>query len=164
MAKIVSTHSKYKNVIVSKTDMRKLKQGLQRKMSDIVKHLITQLSYIGEECIRIARENGSYNDQTGNLRSSIGYVVLLDGNPVINGRHKQYKGKKGNGEAGPPAADALLKKLQAKFPWGVVLIVCAGMKYAAYVEAIHHKDVLTSAELRADALAKKLLKGLTETK
>lgn len=38
------------------------------------------------------------------------------------------------------------------------------MKYAAYVEAIHHKDVLTSAELRADALAKKLLKGLTEAK
>ena len=162
MAKIVTTHSKYKNVIVSKTDMRKLKQGLQRKMSDIVKHLVKQLSYIGEECIKIARENGKYNDITGNLRSSIGYVVLLDG--VIYGQNKQYKGKKGNGEAGPPAADALLKKLQAKFPWGVVLIVCAGMKYAAYVEAIHHKDVLTSAELRADALAKKLLKGLTETK
>lgn len=164
MAKIVSTHSKYKNVIVSKTDMRKLKQGLQRKMSDIVKHLITQLSYIGEECIKIARENGKYNDITGNLRSSIGYVVLLDGKPVIYGQHKQYKGKNGDGSAGAPAADALLKKLQAKFPWGVVLIVCAGMKYAAYVEAIHHKDVLTSAELRADALAKKLLKGLTEAK
>ena len=164
MAKIVTTHSKYKNVIVSKTDMRKLKQGLQRKMSDIVKHLVKQLSYIGEECIKIARENGKYNDITGNLRSSIGYVVLLDGKPAIYGQNKQYKGKKGNGEAGPPAADALLKKLQAKFPWGVVLIVCAGMKYAAYVEAIHHKDVLTSAELRADALAKKLLKGLTEAK
>ena len=164
MAKIVTTHSKYKNVIVSKTDMRKLKQGLQRKMSDIVKHLVKQLSYIGEECIKVARENGKYNDITGNLRSSIGYVVLLDGKPVIYGQNKQYKGKKGNGEAGPPAADALLKKLQAKFPWGVVLIVCAGMKYAAYVEAIHHKDVLTSAELRADVLAKKLLKGLTEAK
>jgi hypothetical protein len=164
MAKIVTTHSKYKDVIVSKTDMRKLKKGLQRKMSDIVTHLVKQLTYIGEECIRIARENGSYNDITGNLRSSIGYVVLLDGKPVIQGKPKQYKGKNGNGSDGAPAADALLKKLQAKFPWGVVLIVCAGMNYAAYVEAIHHKDVLTSAELRAEQLAKKLLKGLTEAK
>lgn len=162
MAKVVSTHGKYKGVIVSKTDMRKLKSNLQAKMKDIVSLLVKQLSYIGEECVRIARDNGSYNDITGNLRSSIGYVVLVDGKPVVTGASKRYDGKDGNGESGPPAAEALLKSLQAKFPWGVVLIVCAGMKYAAYVEAVHHKDVLTSAELKAESLAKKLLKGLIE--
>lgn len=162
MAKIVTTHSKYKGVIVSKTDIRKLKAGLEVKMKDLVSLLVKQLSYIGEECIKIARENGSYNDITGNLRSSIGYMVLVDGKPTIYGESKQYKGKSGDGSAGPPAAEALLKKLQAKFPWGVVLIVCAGMNYAAYVEAIHHKDVLTSAELKAEQLAKQLLKGLIE--
>ena len=160
MAKIVSYHSKYKSVIVSKTYMRKLKSGLQRTARDITQHLVKQLSYIGEECVKIAREKGSYNDITGNLRSSIGYVVLLDGKPVIYGAPKQYKGKNGNGSNGAPAADALLKKL----PWGVVLIVCAGMNYAAYVEAVHHKDVLTSAEFKAEQLAEKLLKGLTEAK
>ena len=162
MAKITTYHGKYNGVIVSKTDMRKLKAGLQAKMKDIVALLVQQLSYIGEECIRIARENGSYNDITGNLRSSIGYVVLVDGTPVITGASKQYNGKSGHGEAGPPAAESLLKSLQAKFPWGVVLIVCAGMKYAAYVESVHHKDVLTSAELKAESLAKKLLNGLIE--
>ena len=156
MAKVVTTHGKYKGVIVSKTDMRKLKAGLQAKMKDIVALLVKQLSFIGEECIR------SYNDITGNLRSSIGYVVLVDGKPVVTGASKQYNGKNGHGEAGPPAAEALLQKLQAKFPWGVVLIVCAGMKYAAYVEAVHHKDVLTSAELKAESLAKKLLNDLIE--
>lgn len=160
MAKTVTHHGKYKGVIVSKTDMRKLKAGLQAKMKDIVELLIKQLSYIGEECIRIARESGSYNDITGNLRSSIGYVILYDGKPVQYGASKQYSGEKGDGADGPPAAEALLKKLQAKFPWGVVLIVCAGMKYAAYVEAVHHKDVLTSAELKAEHLAKQLLNGL----
>jgi hypothetical protein len=159
MAKVATSHGKYKGVIVSKTDMRKLKAGLQAKMKDIVALLVKQLSFIGEECIRIARESGSYNDITGNLRSSIGYVVLVDGKPVVTGASKQYSG---NGEAGPPAAEALLQSLQAKFPWGVVLIVCAGMKYAAYVEAVHHKDVLTSAELKAESLAKKLLNGLIE--
>lgn len=162
MAKVVSTHSKYKGIVVSKTDMRKLKTGLQAKMKDLVAILVKQLSYIGEESVRIARENGSYSDITGNLRSSIGYVVLVDGKPVKKGTPKQYDGKDGSGEAGPPAAEALLQSLQAKFPWGVVLIVCAGMKYAAYVEAVHHKDVLTSAELIAESLAKKLLKGLIE--
>ena len=140
MAKVATSHGKYKGVIVSKTDMRKLKAGLQAKMKDIVALLVKQLSFIGEECIRIARESGSYNDITGNLRSSIGYVVLVDGKPVVTGA----------------------SSLQAKFPWGVVLIVCAGMKYAAYVEAVHHKDVLTSAELKAESLAKKLLNGLIE--
>lgn len=162
MAKVATSHGKYKGVIVSKTDMRKLKAGLQAKMKDIVALLVKQLSFIGEECIRIARESGSYNDITGNLRSSIGYVVLVDGKPVVTGASKQYSGKDGNGEAGPLAAEALLQSLQAKFPWGVVLIVCAGMKYAAYVEAVHHKDVLTSAELKAESLAKKLLNGLIE--
>lgn len=162
MAKVATSHGKYKGVIVSKTDMRKLKAGLQAKMKDIIALLVKQLSFIGEECIRIARESGSYNDITGNLRSSIGYVVLVDGKPVVTSQTKQYDGEKGSGEAGPPAAETLLKTLQAKFPWGVVLIVCAGMKYAAYVESVHHKDVLTSAELKAESLAKKLLNGLIE--
>ena len=35
MAKVVTTHGKYKGVIVSKTDMRKLKAGLQAKMKDL---------------------------------------------------------------------------------------------------------------------------------
>lgn len=161
MAQVITSHSKYSGVIVSKTDMRKLKAGLQAKMKDIAQQIIKNLSYIGEECVKIARQNGSYGDVTGNLRSSIGYVILYDGQPVTYGASKQYKGKKGNGEAGPPAAEALLKQLQAKFPWGIVLIVCAGMNYAAYVEAIHHKDVLTSAELKMESLAKKLLDKLT---
>lgn len=162
MAKTATSQGKHKGVIVSKTNMRKLKAGLQAKMKDIIALLVKQLAYIGEECIRIARENGSYNDITGNLRSSIGYVILVDGQPVKTGNSKQYNGKEGSGEAGPPAAEALLAMLQSKFPWGVVLIVCAGMKYAAYVEAVHHKDVLTSAELKAESLAKKLLNGLIE--
>ena len=57
-----------------------------------------------------------------------------------------------------PAADkAELDKLAAEFPYGVVLIVCAGMNYAAYVEAIHHKDVLSSAQMRAEQLIQELL-------
>lgn len=160
MAKVTQSHGKYKGIIVSKFDMRKVQSHINRKMKEVADHIITQLSYIGEECVKIARSEGSYEDITGNLRSSIGYVILYDGKVIENGSSKQYSGKKGNGEDGPPAAEELLKALQAKFPWGIVLIVCAGMNYAAYVEAIHHKVVLSTAELKAEDLARKLLKGL----
>ncbi len=163
MAKVVSVHSKYKGVIVSKTDMRKLRDTLNRKVTEIRDDLIQMLCYIGEECVKVARENGSYSDITGNLRSSIGYVVLYDGQVVQESEGKMYKGRKGNGAAGVPAAQSLLSKLKAQFPWGLVLIVCAGMKYAAYVESVRGKDVLTSAELRSDQLVKSLLGKLTKS-
>jgi len=37
---------------------------------------ISRLQYIGETFINDARTNGNYLDQTGNLRSSIGYVIF----------------------------------------------------------------------------------------
>lgn len=160
--KSTSVHSKYSGVIVSKTEMRKIRDGLNVKIQDLYKLILHQLSYIGEEAVKIAREKGSYMDVTGNLRSSIGYCILADGNPVVNGKTERFEGKSGSGSEGAAASQALLSKLKSKFPQGVVLIVCAGMNYAAYVENVRHKDVLTSAELRAEELAKKLLGSLTE--
>lgn len=160
MAVVTQTHSKYKGIIVSKTDMRKLREGLKAKMKDIADFIIFRFQQIGEECVKVARDSGRYNDITGNLRSSIGYVILYDGRPVQYGASKQYSGKKGNGELGAAAARSLLQKLQSKFPWGIVLIVCAGMNYAAYVEYHEDKDVLHSAEQVAEQLVNKLLKGV----
>lgn len=162
MTKFVSEHSNYKGVLVSRFNLQKLNKSLSMKSKEIANHIINQFMYIGEECVRIARESGSYNDITGNLRSSIGYVILQDGKPVVSGSSAKYSGTKGNGEDGPAAAEALLNQLQAKFPWGIVLIVCAGMNYAAYVENVRHKDVLTSAELKAESLLKQLLNGIVK--
>lgn len=160
MGKITSSHSKYKGVIVSKTDMRKLKDGLNRKMSDITDILVFHFEQIGAECIAIAQdmtwENGGYHDVTGNLRSSIGFVVLVDGKEVRRAEPKQYAGSQGDGAKGVTEGQAFLDSLKAKFPWGVVLIVCAGMEYAAFVEDVRHKDVLTSAEHVAERLVNEL--------
>lgn len=163
MAKVVTVHSKYKGIIVSKTDMRKVREGLKIKMSAVIDRLVNRFEEIGELAVKIAREKGSYNDITGNLRSSIGYVILIDGNPVRYGVPEAFKGKAEGADGAKGVADgqAMLRKLQAKFPWGVVLIVCAGMHYAAEVESVRHRDVLTSAELEADKLAKRLLKNIT---
>ena len=37
------------------------------------------LQRAGEEFVKLARKKGNYQDHTGNLRSSIGYVIVKDG-------------------------------------------------------------------------------------
>jgi hypothetical protein len=160
MAKVSSTHGKYKGVLVSITDMRKLKAKLADKKKEVTDLIVLRFQQIGEEAVKIAREVGSYNDVTGNLRSSIGYLILVDGKPVINGATKQYAGTQGNGSKGVQQGQELLQKLKAKFPYGIVLIIAAGMEYAAFVENVRGKDVLTSAQLLAEDLMKKLLNNI----
>lgn len=157
MAKTSTTHGKYKGVLVSKTDLRKLNAQLTAKKKDITDFIIFRFEQIGEEAVKIARENGSYHDITGNLRSSIGYIILNDGKVVRRGQPETFAGKDGDGAKGAAEGQALLNKLKTKFPCGIVLILCAGMEYAAFVENVKGKDVLTSAEHLAESLMKSLL-------
>lgn len=167
-------------IIVYKANVEEIKARLKVCREAILSDLVERLCAIGEECVKTARENGSYNDITGNLRSSIGYVVLRDGKPVKQGglqqvrgygenmalvkfttkagREVKYwaKGASGDGMEGVAAGRQFLQSLQPLFPQGIVLLVCAAMNYAVYVEAVHHKDVLTSAKLTMESLLNEL--------
>lgn len=118
--------------------------------ADVVHRLmIRMLSILGEKCVIEARDRSpeaSWNDQTGNLRSSIGYVVVCNGKIVQTSAFDQVK----NGTKGPQEGKNLAESLAAKFTKGYALIVVAGMNYAEYVEAMDNKVVLTSAELLAN--------------
>lgn len=124
-------------------------QQLQRQE----KAIINILNYVGIACINEGRTNGAYNDITGNLRSSIGYVVVKDGQ-IVNGSAFDQN------EGGGTGQDHI-QKIIAKFPKGIVLIVVAGMNYASYVEAMS-LNVLTSSELLAEKLVPQLLKQLAK--
>lgn len=137
-------------VKVKGLDSLVLDANKQLQMSEQL--ILANLQYIGEQAVREARINGNYIDRTGNLRSSIGYVVLKDGKPIGHGYSDTDK------HDGRQHADALLDKLAAELPKGYALVVCAGMAYASYVEDIHGRDVLTSARLLAEDLAKRLIK------
>ena len=166
MAKVKTAHGKYKGVLVGITDMRKLKAKLEVKSKEITDFIVFRFEQIGEKAVKIARElkpdDGSFHDVTGNLRSSIGYMILVDGRVVKQGAPKQYPGRIGDGGKGVSEGISLLSKLKAKFPYGIVLVLCAGMEYAAFVENVKHKDVLTSASLNAEQLVKKLIGKLLE--
>ena len=119
--------------------------------------MIRDLAYIGEMAVSHARNLPSpsaasfptypkipphqpnYIDWTSNLRSSIGYVIMAEGREAGKGGFQAV----GSGSAG--------------FPGKIVLIVAAGMHYAAYV-ADKGYDVLDSAEL----IARKLIRQLAD--
>lgn len=121
-----------------------------------LKVIVNTLCYVGEQCIIEARDSGNYTDQTGNLRSSIGYAVVWDGKVVQRDCIDKVK----QGDKGVSDGDDYLSKcIKKRSRKGIVLIVTAGMNYAEYVEAKGY-NVLTSAELKAGPLVKSLLTRL----
>ena len=97
----------------------------------------------------------------GNLRSSIGYVVLQDGKPIEKGGFAPTERGKEKGKNGQKEGETFINKVISQYPKGFVLVVVAGMKYATYVEARNY-NVLTSAELLAEKEVPKLLKALSQ--
>ena len=119
------------------------------------KLIIKNFAYVGEQVLNTARSTDSYKDQTGNLRSSLGYIIVEDGQVVQISSFETVK----QGHEGSKAGAEYAKQLAREYPTGIVLIVVAGMNYAAYVSANGY-DVHDSAELLADRLVPKMLKQL----
>ena len=126
-----------------------------------IHHLIVQnLAYVGEEAIKLAREKGSYTDQTGNLRASTGYVISYNGKIELDtgfdpGAAQNPK-KQRDGITGASTGRQLAYELASKHRNGYILVVVAGMYYGEYVEKRQY-DVLTFTEANARILAEKLL-------
>ena len=121
--------------------------------------LIYNLCAVGEQVVNEARGKGSYKDWTGNLRSSTGYIVAVDGQVYKAGDFKAVHGSSGDGNTGKATGEAFARSLARQFPQGIVLVVVAGMNYASYVSA-KGKDVLDSAELLAGRLVPRMLRQL----
>jgi len=117
------------------------------------------LQRTGEEFVKIARESGLYKDWTGNLRSSIGYVIVKDGNIVDkNFRLSEKEGT--DKRTGKAKAEQLASDLAKTYKKGWILIGLVGMKYAAYVEAMESKDVITNAAIQTESFVKRESRNL----
>lgn len=141
------------------TPQAEVNKYLEEQVKRVENLLIHNLSYVGERCLTAARDTKSYKDQTGNLRSSTGYVIAKDGKIVKTSDFKQVRA----GKDGARDGAAFARQLVSEFPEGVALIVVAGMNYASYVSAKGY-DVLDSSALLAEQLVPKLLKQLGFTK
>lgn len=118
----------------------------------------TALQMLGSECvnkIRDRRQEESWFDQTGNLRSSIGMAVVNRGKIAVESAFKTIlKGAKGSEEG-----RKYVESLAHLFADTYSLVVVAGMSYAEYVEAMESKDVLASTEVWASKELKKYIEA-----
>ena len=138
----------------------RMNQEIERRRQAI----IAQLFYIGEECLTQARSGHKYLNQTGNLCSSIGYCILVDGSIVHEGEWKNVSGGKGDGTEGKKQGVAFLHELASKqTSKGIVFLMVAGMPYAQYVEAMS-LDVLDTSEQMAQRKIKDMLNRLFKTR
>jgi len=100
---------------------------------------------VGVRAVDIARKKMGgkpYQDDTGNLRSSTGFIVFRDGKPI----HEDFKPS----AAGSDKATGLAvgrqqarEEMAGSTGWGIVLV--AGMNYAGWVENKGY-DVITGGK------------------
>ncbi len=136
------------------TPMDEIDRMIEEEIRKSERDIIKKLSHIGESAISEARENGNYMDQTGNLRSSVGYVILNNGKTVLENIQMSERGT--DRSTGVQVAKNFIQEISEKYKNDFVLIVVAGMDYAVYVEALG-RNVLSSSKLLAESLAKQLL-------
>lgn len=114
----------------------------------IYKCVVNYLAELGEKCqnrIKDRPGSDSWYDQTGNLRSSIGYAIYSYGRKQIESTFDSVLGSSEGSEKGRK----MVADLASKYSDTYALVVVAAMEYADYVEAIDSKDVLASTEIYA---------------
>lgn len=147
--------------IESNIDFEKIRQRMNRFMDAVADVEVESLQKFGEELTTYAREipaTTGYTDQTGNLRSSTGYMVFKDG-IAIHGDFKEVPGKVIGVQDGAAVGAAHAKKKGGKYKTGIALVMVAGKDYAAEVEA-RGKDVLTSTEIKAKNEFQEVVRGI----
>lgn len=128
------------------TKLSEVHDMLMREAERVERLTIRALSKLGEQCVTKIRDRAgdkSWYDQTGNLRSSVGYVIAHNKNIIQYSTFNQVK----QGSEGVKTGKDLAKELAKRYSNNYVLIVVAGMNYAEFVEAMDNKDVLASTKL-----------------
>jgi hypothetical protein len=128
--------------------MRYKKSDIEKVATDMRSRvelaLIRRLQFVGESFIINARQGANFKDHTGNLRSSIGYVIIQNGLQYTQSGWKQIL----QGTEGIATSQQLIEELSKLYPNSIVLICVAGMDYAAYVEAKGY-DVISASSITA---------------
>ena len=141
------------------TKLDEIHKVLMKEANRVERLTIRALSYLGEQCVSRVRNRGgnkSWYAQSGNLRSSVGYVIAYNGSIIQYSDFNQIK----QGSEGVTVGKKLAEELVKRYSSDYVLVIVAGMNYAEYVERKDNKDVLASTELWAIDQVPKMLEKL----
>jgi hypothetical protein len=154
------------------TIQQEIERETQEALERMSEAIVYVLQSVGEECVNHARNLPSLSrddpaaafphqpnwiDDTGNLRSSIGYIIVDNGQIVTESSFEAVR----NGQEGSEKGKSFAESLVSEHTSDIALIVVAGMEYAEYVAAKGY-DVLDSAELLAEQLVKEEIEGLLQ--
>ena len=137
------------------TPKKEIARYSERMLAAYREKVIAVLKYVGDKAVTEARENHWYQNQTGNLESSIGYCIAENGRIIFGGDFEVVK----DGHNGAEEGRKFLQRLVEEHSSGLVLIVVAGMEYAAFVEA-KNLNVLDSAEQLTERLLPQMIKDI----
>lgn len=140
--------------LFSSKEVERWMERFQKKAED---KMIILLQAGGEKFIEVARSSGSYKDQTGNLRSSIGYVIAKDGEIVKENFKESDKGT--DKTTGKYKGRRIAEEISLSYSGGYVLVGVAGMEYAAAVEARGY-EVVSGANTQCEKYLKATLKDI----
>lgn len=152
--------------MTSNIDIKQIRDYLDKETRKSIHQVIASLQRVGEQVVNEIRTEhiSDWEDQTGNLRSSIGYIISVDGEPYnmsgfeqIDGPDRGTERDPGYNQEDPKEYARSLCKLHPK---GIALIVVAGMEYAAYVEAMENKVVLAQGEIEARKMVAEMIQRL----
>lgn len=137
-------------------EMERWFEHFQSKAED---KMLVFLQAGGEKFIEVARRSGSYKDQTGNLRSSIGYIIAKNGKVVAENFTESEKGT--DKTTGKYKGRRLAEEVSLSHSGGYVLVGVAGMEYAASVEAKGY-EVVSGANTQCEKYLRDTLKSVLE--
>lgn len=117
------------------------------------------LTAVGEYCVGYARDSGLYTDRSGNLRSSVGYIIFKGKEEVsysgFDSNANNAEPNKRDGLTGANQGLEYARSLVSEVSADYSLIFVAGMFYAEYVEKKGY-DVLIATEIEAETYAQNL--------
>ncbi len=148
---------------VDQSSLAKLLESMEAEISKINRKIDTALTYAGEAGVSVAKQQGNYEDQTANLRSSIGYLVHTKGQKDKVAGFEQFPPKptkRGNKHAkriGMKVGRNTVIEIARGLSADHALVMVAGMPYAEAVERRGY-DVLTRGALEAEMIFKQLIK------
>ena len=144
-------------------------KGLDELFERLERTYLDRMADAGERAVAAAVVNGSYRNITGNLRSSIGFMIGLDGKVIreggfhkVRGRGENMervtfttksgkkvdfwaRGKFGDGSEGSRRGREMARAFIERSA-GYSYALVAGMDYASYVSSRGY-DVIDSAQL-----------------
>lgn len=135
------------------TNRKEAIRNLQSRSENIEKAIIMRYRLVGLQFVRDARIQADFTDRTGNLRSSIGFILTKDGRVI----EEDFNGNPGGQTKGLNYAKSLTGGK------GIALIVVAGMEYAAAVESKGF-DVITGSSKIAEGRLNDAFKSITPDK